>query len=93
MKQAVGTSLLLISVNCVSGLAGYLGRVPIDWRGTASFTLMAVAGVVAGTRVARWVSPIRLRQAFALFLVTIGLFMLVPGHAPKSAPQPMELTR
>jgi hypothetical protein len=32
MKQAIGTSLLIIAANSVAGFLGYLGQVSLDWH-------------------------------------------------------------
>ena len=81
MKQAVGTSLLVIAMNCATGFAGYAGRVPIPWDFLAGFTAVAVAGILVGTYLVRFVSPIVLKQAFAVFLICMGTFILVKNRA------------
>jgi uncharacterized membrane protein YfcA len=91
MKQAVGTSLLVIAMNCASGFAGYLGRVTIPWTFVASFTAVAAIGILVGTALARHVPQRALKQAFAVFLIVMGTFILVqirrvfmPGAAAAS---------
>jgi hypothetical protein len=76
MKQAVGTSLLVIAMNTFSGLAGYLDQVSVPWGYTAAFTGVAILGIVAGTGLVRFASQDQLRRAFAVFLVGVGLFTL-----------------
>ena len=44
LKQAVGTSLLVIAMNSVSGFAGYVGTTAIDWSFLAGFTAVAAGG-------------------------------------------------
>src|SRR5687768_18339210 len=41
VKEAVGTSVLVITLNALSGFAGYIGEVPIDWPLVGSFTGIA----------------------------------------------------
>jgi uncharacterized membrane protein YfcA len=77
MKQAVGTSLLVIAMNSTAGLAGYLGEVEIAWGFTAMFTAVAIAGILAGTWLIRFVSPVALKRGFAVFLLVIGGLMLL----------------
>jgi uncharacterized membrane protein YfcA len=72
MKQAVGTSLLVIAMNSAAGFAGYLGQVSISWPFLAGFTAAAVAGIVAGTHLVRYVPADVLRRAFAVFLLVTG---------------------
>ena len=76
MKQAVGTSLLVIAMNSVSGFAGYLGAVSVPWGFMASFTAVAVAGILVGTYLVRLVSQRALKRAFAVFLLFMGAFIL-----------------
>jgi uncharacterized membrane protein YfcA len=76
MRTAVGTSLFVITLNCVSGLAGYAGSVTIPWAGTALFAAVAVAGSAAGTAIAGAIPQQRLRQIFAVFLLCVGGFVM-----------------
>lgn len=76
MKEAVGTSLLVIAMNSASGFLGYLGRVEIQWGLLALFTAVAVAGSFAGTYLARFIPQVALRKVFAIFLVGIATFIL-----------------
>lgn len=76
MKQAVGTSLLVIAANSFSGFLGYLGTVEFRWGLLGIFTALAVAGSFAGGYLARFVSQAILRKSFAVFLVLMGIFIL-----------------
>lgn len=76
MQQAVGTSLLVIAMNSASGFAGYIGHVEVPWTFMAGFTAVAVVGILAGTYLVRFVSQRALKQAFALFLIVMGTFIL-----------------
>lgn len=80
MKQAVGTSLLVIAMNCASGFAGYMGRVDIPWIFVLGFTAVAVLGILAGTYLVRYVSQRGLKQAFSVFLIVMGTFILVQNR-------------
>ena len=76
MKQAVGTSLLVIAMNSASGFAGYLGQVDVPWAFMAKFTAVAIGGILVGTYLVRFVSQRALKRAFAVFLLLIGSFIL-----------------
>lgn len=76
MREAVGTSLLVIAMNSASGFAGYLGAVDVDWGFLAGFTAAAVAGALAGTALAARVPQAALKRAFAVFLLATGAFVL-----------------
>ncbi|HEU4697866.1 MAG TPA: sulfite exporter TauE/SafE family protein [Gemmatimonadales bacterium] len=81
MKQAVGTSLLVIAMNSVAGAAGYLGQVAVPWGFMAAFTAVASLGILVGTALVRVVPQPHLKRAFALFLVGVGLFTLYQNRA------------
>ena len=76
MKEAVGTSLLVITLNAAAGFAGYLGRVEVPWDFLAAFTAVAIGGIVAGTRLVQHVPTASLRRGFAVFLIVVGVFVL-----------------
>jgi uncharacterized membrane protein YfcA len=81
MKQAVGTSLLVIAMNAAAGFAGYLGQVDMQWGAMAAFTTVAVGGILAGASLVRYISPRLLKRSFAAFLVVMGLFILIQSRA------------
>lgn len=76
MKQAVGTSLLVIAMKSAAGFAGYLGQVQVQWGFMAVFTAVAVGGILLGTYLVRFVPQAALQRAFAVFLVVMGTFIL-----------------
>jgi uncharacterized membrane protein YfcA len=92
MKQAVGSSLLVISLNSFVGFAGYLDQVRVPWGLLGGFTLLAVAGILVGTWFSRFISQAALKRGFSVFLVVMGGFILfknravfVPTHAATTA--------
>jgi uncharacterized membrane protein YfcA len=76
MRQAVGTSLLVIAMNSASAFAGYFGTVEFAWAFLAGFTAAAVAGALVGTLLMTRVPQAALRRGFALFLLAMGGFVL-----------------
>jgi uncharacterized membrane protein YfcA len=77
VRPAVGTSLLIITMNALSGFAGYIGQEPIDWSLVGSFTGVAAIGAVWGTRLNRRVSQRRIKQAFAFLIITLGSYLIL----------------
>ena len=77
VKQAVGSSLLIITLNAMSGFAGYFGQVPIDWRLVGLFTGVAAVGALLGTRLNRHVPQVRIKQGFALLILTLGTYLVI----------------
>ena len=77
MPAAAGTSLLVIAVNSASALTARLGGgISLDWPLLGVFTLAALAGALAGNRVASRVSPSRLTTAFTGLLIAVAAYSL-----------------
>jgi uncharacterized protein len=76
MKEAAGTSLLVITANSAAGFVGYLGAVEVQWGLLALFTALAAAGSFAGTYLVRFVPQTILRKSFAVFLVLMAIFII-----------------
>jgi uncharacterized membrane protein YfcA len=75
MPTAVGTSLLVIAINSASALLSRLGtHASIGDTLLITFTVAAVAGAVAGSRIASRVRPERLSAAFAVLMIVIALY-------------------
>jgi uncharacterized protein len=81
MKQAIGTSLLVIAMKSATGFLGYLGQVEVPWAFMSLFTAVAMVGIVGGTYLVRFVSQAQLRRAFAFFLVVMGSFILYQNRS------------
>jgi hypothetical protein len=76
MRQAVGTSLLIIATNCAVGFYGYLGHVHFTWSSMALVTAGTLPGIAVGTYLHRFVSQDALRRGFAVFLLMVAGFIL-----------------
>lgn len=77
MRHAIGTSLLVISMQSAAGFAGHLmNHTPVPWVLVLVVAGAAVAGSLVGSRVARHVAPARLRSAFAWLVLAMALFVL-----------------
>ena len=76
MRQAVGTSLLIIATNCAVGFYGYLGHAHFAWSSMALVTAGTLPGIAVGTYLHRFVSQEVLRRGFAVFLLMVAGFIL-----------------
>jgi hypothetical protein len=76
MRDAVGTSLVAIALNCLVGFLSYLGDVSISWMAIALVTVGTIPGIAMGTYLIRFVSPDTLRRAFAMLLLGLAAYML-----------------
>ncbi|MBM2616425.1 sulfite exporter TauE/SafE family protein [Actinoplanes sp. LDG1-06] len=76
VAEAIGTSLLVIALQSVAGLAGHLtnGRPP--WALAAAVTVAAAAGSLLGGRLTGRVPAAALRRSFGWFVVAMGVLVL-----------------
>ncbi|MEC9282045.1 MAG: sulfite exporter TauE/SafE family protein [Bdellovibrionota bacterium] len=81
MKRAVGTSLLIISLKSFAGFAGYIGLVEIPWEFLVKFTAASAVGIFIGTYLVQFVSQKKLKKAFAIFLVFMGIYILYKNRS------------
>lgn len=79
MREAVGTSLLVIAINSAAGFLGHLGSGHLDASLIAALTVAAVAGALVGERVARHISTLKLRRGFGLIVVAVGITVVLAG--------------
>ena len=77
MPTAVGTSLLVISLNSAVALAARTGHGSFAWEVITPFTIAAVSGALAGKRVADRLSPGTLTVSFAALLVAVGAYVAI----------------
>ncbi|WP_448071138.1 sulfite exporter TauE/SafE family protein [Georgenia yuyongxinii] len=83
MPVAVGTSLVVITINSASALVSRLGQdVTLDWGVIASFTAAAVLGSLLGARITARVRPGRLNLAFTVLLVLVALYTAARSVPP-----------
>ena len=76
MPVAVGTSLVVISMQSFAGLAGHLAGESIDWRLAGMVTAAAVVGSVIGGLLTSRVEPAMLRKAFGWFVLAMAALVL-----------------
>lgn len=77
MQAAVGTSLLVISVNSLASLATRGATTAgVDWALIVPFTGTAILGAWDGKRLAAKVTGSQLRRTFAVLLLAVAAFML-----------------
>jgi uncharacterized membrane protein YfcA len=76
MQAAVGTSLLVIAMNAIAGLAGYASHAAIDLKLTAIVTGGAIIGAVSGGLLSKKISATVLRRLFGGFVLLVAGYVL-----------------
>ncbi len=76
MQSAVGTSLLVISLQSAAGLAGHLSGAPLPWTLTLTITASAVAGSLVGGRLTGRIPAAILRRGFGYLVLAVAVLVL-----------------
>lgn len=77
MKQAVGTSLLIIFINSSIGFAGdlYIGTV-IDYQLLVVIAAMAFVGMLIGIQISKKINGAQLKPIFGWFVLIMGVYII-----------------
>lgn len=76
MKEAVGTSLLIIALNSLIGFTGDLGHFSMDWKFLLTITAIAVVGIFSGGVLAKKIPGEKLKKGFGWFVLLMGLYII-----------------
>lgn len=77
MPEAVGTSLLVITINSVVALSTRFQSGAIEWGTVIPFTIASIIGVVIGTRLASTKDSTALQRWFVVLLVAVAAYTAV----------------
>lgn len=77
MCDAVGTSLLVIAMNALAGLAGGALHTHSDAPTVAAVTGLAVIGSLAGARIGRHMGAHQLQRGFGTFVLAVAVAILL----------------
>ena len=77
MKEAIGTSLLIIALNSLIGFLGDIGRHFIDWKFIIVISTIAIAGIFIGSYFNQKVNSNKLKKGFGWFVLIMGIYIIV----------------
>lgn len=77
MRQAVGTSLVIIAMNSLAALASHLGEELVDLNLIVILITAGIIGTLVGSRLTRVINPETLRRLFAFFVIGLSIILLV----------------
>lgn len=77
MKEAVGTSLLIIALNSLIGFTGDLGHFKIDWFFLLKITAIAIVGIFIGGYLNEKIDGSKLKKGFGWFVLVMGLYIII----------------
>jgi hypothetical protein len=77
MKQAVGTSLLIIAFNSLFGFLGdIVNGVLIDYYFLITIAAFASIGIFIGTLLSKKIDGAKLKPAFGWFILVMGIYII-----------------
>ncbi len=77
MKQAVGTSLLIIAAKSLIGFTGDLGHMTIDWSFLLFITSLAIIGIFIGNYLSHKIDSEKLKKGFGWFVLVMGIYIII----------------
>lgn len=77
MRMAVGTSLLIIAINSLFGFLFSLKQFEYNWPLLIAFTVLAIAGLFAGSRIADKIPGPSLKKGFGWFVLIMGIYIIL----------------
>jgi uncharacterized protein len=77
MKEAVGTSLVIIAAKSLIGFFGEGGEVVIDWVFLAKVSAFAIGGIFIGAALAKRIDGDKLKPAFGWFVLIMGVYIII----------------
>lgn len=77
MKEAVGTSLLIIAAKSLVGFAADLGHFELNWLILLSITGIAIIGIFIGNGLSRKFDGQKLKEGFGWFVLITGIYIIM----------------
>lgn len=77
IKQAVGTSLLIIALNALTGFAADLHNTTPNWSFLIGFSGLSILGLLAGVYISKYIKGTQLKPLLGWFILAMGVFIIV----------------
>ncbi len=77
MKQAIGSSLLIIALNALFGFATDMAHYEIHWKLLLTLTACTVVGTYIGNKIGTRVPAENLKKGFGIFILLAGIYIIL----------------
>ncbi|MBK8518916.1 MAG: sulfite exporter TauE/SafE family protein [Saprospiraceae bacterium] len=77
MKEAVGTSLVIIAAKSLIGFFGESGETFIDWLLISKISLFAGVGIFVGIYLSKKIDGAKLKPIFGWFVLAMGIYIIL----------------
>lgn len=76
MKKAVGTSLIIVTINSLIGFMGDVQTLEIEWVFLLTFTLISIIGIILGVFISKFITGEKLKNSFGVFTLLIAIYII-----------------
>lgn len=76
MKKAVGTSLVIVTINSLIGFIGDVQTLDIEWVFLLTFTLISIIGIILGVFLSKFISSEKLKKSFGVFTLLMAIYII-----------------
>ena len=77
IREAISTSLLIISIKSLFGFLGDIKNLTIDWEFLLSFTIISIIGIILGTWISNFINGKNLKKFFGYFVLLMSIFIIL----------------
>lgn len=77
MKKAVGTSLVIIAINSLTGFLFSLSHTSVQWILLTSLAAVAILGILIGSYLSTRIDGKKLKPAFGWFVLVMGIYIIL----------------
>lgn len=77
MKTAIGTSLVIVSVNSLMGFLFSLPGTSVQWAFLLSITAITIIGILIGSYFSDKIKASRLKTSFGWFVLLMGIYIII----------------
>lgn len=76
MKKAVGTSLIIVTINSLIGFLGDIQTLEIEWLFLLLFSLISIVGILIGGLLSKYISGEKLKKSFGYFVILMAAYII-----------------
>ena len=77
MKEAIGTSLVIIAAKSLIGFFGESSETIIDWMMIGKVTIFATFGLIIGIYLSKKINSYKLKPIFGWFVLAMGIYIIL----------------
>lgn len=77
MKVAIGTSLVIISLNSLIGFFSSMNHLKIEWSFLGTVSAIAITGILIGAQLSKKIEGRKLKPAFGWFVLVMGIYIII----------------